>query len=260
MFPSTRPIACLAAAAVFALPSLAAAEDQQAQYNFQLQNEQDEQWLSEAAPADTVYAFGQPSMQPQQHSDQQVRQLVSNWPQTARQAAESMLDQYGPPDEVTQHRLIWHNNGPWKHTVVHREQVEHYFPKPHYDVLEQTIDLDVPADKFDELAEFDGSVIVDRTKGEISARCDREAANFLAINLAHDIINDRASVGDAREQYAQTIEQVMQVMESGQGQLPNYARDLQFQPPRRVTNPDQVAPRFRDDFGNTPEQWQNELE
>ncbi|MDQ3477432.1 MAG: hypothetical protein M3492_14190 [Actinomycetota bacterium] len=31
------------------------------------------------------------------------------------------------------------------------------------------------------LAEFDGSVIVERTAGEVSARCHDEQANFLAL-------------------------------------------------------------------------------
>jgi hypothetical protein len=31
-------------------------------------------------------------------------------------------------------------------------------------------------------------VIVERTKGELSARCEGEEANFLAINLAHQIV------------------------------------------------------------------------
>ncbi|MEX2153654.1 MAG: hypothetical protein WD825_09970 [Gemmatimonadaceae bacterium] len=56
----------------------------------------------------------------------------------------------------------------------------HSFPKPHTDLLEQFIDYRVPVDKYDELAAYDGSVIVERTKGEISARCDKEAMNFLA--------------------------------------------------------------------------------
>ncbi len=32
------------------------------------------------------------------------------------------------------------------------------------------------------VAEFDGSVIVERTAGEVSARCHDEQANFLALN------------------------------------------------------------------------------
>jgi hypothetical protein len=54
--------------------------------------------------------------------------------------------------------------------------VDHYFPVRHPDVLEQAVHYRVPTDKFDELAAYDGSVIVERTKGEISARCGKEGA------------------------------------------------------------------------------------
>src|ERR1700730_5479015 len=47
------------------------------------------------------------------------------------------------------------------------------------------------------LAVFDGSVLVDRTKGEMSARCEGEAANFLALNLADDIVHGRKDVESA---------------------------------------------------------------
>jgi hypothetical protein len=43
---------------------------------------------------------------------------------------------------------------------------------PHAD-----IDYPVPVDKADELTRYDGSCLVDRTAGEVAARCDSEAAN-----------------------------------------------------------------------------------
>lgn len=60
-------------------------------------------------------------------------------------------------------------------------------------------------EKFDELAEYDGSVVVERTKGEIAARCDKEEANFLALNLANEIATGKRSVEDARKFYAEAI-------------------------------------------------------
>jgi hypothetical protein len=60
----------------------------------------------------------------------------------------------------------------------------------------------VPADKFSQLAEFDGSVVVERTAGEVSARCHDEQANFLALNLMHDIVTGAKNVQEARDYYA----------------------------------------------------------
>jgi hypothetical protein len=50
---------------------------------------------------------------------------------------------------------------------------------------------------------FDGSIAVYRTLGEISTRCLDEESNFLAMNLAYDIISGKRSVDDARRYYAQ---------------------------------------------------------
>ena len=138
-----------------------------------------------------------------------LNEVLANWPETPRKAAQRTMQKYGSPDEATESMLIWHNNDPWKKTIVYRDEVPHKFPKPHTDVLEQFINYQVPPEKFDELAQFDGSVIVERTKGEMSARCDREEANMLALNLAHDIITNKRTVEDARKAYAENIKAFM---------------------------------------------------
>lgn len=134
-----------------------------------------------------------------------------------------MIEQYGEPDGVTDHMLVWNDNDPWIRSIVHKEEIDHNFPIPHKDVLEQFIYYEVPADKFSELAEYDGSVVVFRTNGELSARCDKEGANFLALNLAKDIIEGERTVDEARAFYAQTIQKVMA------GEEPEYVRGLQFE-------------------------------
>ncbi|MGE3597130.1 MAG: hypothetical protein AB7N70_16415 [Dehalococcoidia bacterium] len=106
---------------------------------------------------------------------------------------------------------------------------------PHKDVLEQFVAYRVPPDKFDELANYDGSVIVERTKGEISARCDKEPMNFLALNLAHDIVEGKRSVEDARQFYAKTA------METMQGKKPEYVQKLHFSPSQRTSDADTPA-------------------
>jgi hypothetical protein len=88
-------------------------------------------------------------------------------------------------------------------TKVRREYCEHLFPIPHIDSVQNFVDYRVPPDKATALAEFDGSVIVERTAGEVSARCHDEQAHFLALNLMHDIVTDRKSVQEARDYYGQ---------------------------------------------------------
>jgi hypothetical protein len=132
-------------------------------------------------------------------------EIVKTWPETARQAAEAMMDKYGAPDEASPSLLLWHHNGPWRRTIVYREEAQHNFPTPHRDVLEQFVSYRVPVEKFDDLAAFDGSVLVDRTKGLMSARCAGEGGNFLALNLAHEIVQGTKDVATARMAYADAM-------------------------------------------------------
>jgi hypothetical protein len=133
-----------------------------------------------------------------------AEQTIAGWPPMPQQAARQMVGKYGPPAGVTPDLLVWRNTGPWKQTIVYRQEIPHSFPMPHTDLLEQWVDYRVPVDAFTKLAEYDGSVIVERTKGTMSARCDKEEMNFLALNLAHDIITGKRSVEDARQFYART--------------------------------------------------------
>ena len=59
----------------------------------------------------------------------------------------------------------------------------------------------MPPKLFSDIGRFDGSVIIDRTPGEVSARCHDEEANNLALNLMHDIVTGKKDVSEAREYY-----------------------------------------------------------
>lgn len=132
----------------------------------------------------------------------QASELLSDWPKESREATQLVIDKYGEPDEATETEFIWHRPGPWKRIVATRAFYEHDFPAPHIDAVESVIDYRVPPDMFTPLAEFDGSVIVERTAGEVSARCHDEQANFLALNLMNDIVTGAKTVEEARAYYA----------------------------------------------------------
>ena len=131
-----------------------------------------------------------------------VETLIAAWPAGSRTAATQALARYGAPDEHTASMLVWHNRGPFLHTIVHRDGAPHAFPRMHEDVLEHVIAYRVPPELADELTAFNGSLMVDRTRGELSARCDQEAMNVLAFNLADELLTTRATVTDARVTYA----------------------------------------------------------
>ena len=125
---------------------------------------------------------------------------------------------------------------PWNHVNAldfRVDAVPHNFPMPHVDYLTQTVMHRVPADKLDDLYEYDGSVWVHRTRGELSAQCDVEAMNFLALNLAHDVIMGTRTAVGARDFYSKTA----MAFKQGDQSSP-YVTGLTFQPEPDAADPD----------------------
>lgn len=165
---------------------------------------------------------------------QQVEDIISDWGSFPRKAAKDTIKKYGPPQEAIPSQLIWYNNGPWKRTRVIRDEIPHHFPQPHTDVLENVIDYKVPPHKVEDLARFDGSVYIDRTRGEVSSRCDMEAANLISLNLMHDIVTDRKTVLEARRTHGEiTLAYLMD-------KPAPYAERLQFQTHGKTRFKDEV--------------------
>lgn len=138
-----------------------------------------------------------------------IQKIIEEWPALPTEAANETIKKYGPPNEAIPSRLIWYNNGPWKRTIVYRDESPHNFPAPHTDVIEQVIDYHVPTERISDIAAYDGSVVVERTKGEVRARCDMEAANFISVNLMHDILSKNLTVDKARKKYSEIMSAYM---------------------------------------------------
>ena len=128
----------------------------------------------------------------------EVQRILEDWPDPQRNLAHQLLEKYGPPNEATPSKLFWYENKPWKRTILSSEVVVHHWPTIHTDFLTQYIDYRVPPEKVSDVARFDGSIIVDRTRGEVAARCDSEAANVLGFNMVHEIVTGKRTVEDAR--------------------------------------------------------------
>jgi hypothetical protein len=75
-------------------------------------------------------------------------------------------------------------------------------------------------------------VIVERTAGEVSARCHDEQANFLALNLMHDIVCGSKSVDEARTYYAKEFADYRRKKPTP------YMERLHFAPGTDTTDPD----------------------
>jgi hypothetical protein len=96
-------------------------------------------------------------------------------------------------------------------------------------VLKRSQALQGPVDMSSKLAEYDGSVIAERTKGELSARCGGTSMNFVAINLAHEIITGRRTVAEARDEYTRLYTAFER------GEKPAYTQGFQFSLPNADT-------------------------
>lgn len=167
----------------------------------------------------------------------QASDTIASWPAEAQKAANSMIEMHGAPGEVTPTMLVWHDSGPWKHIIASNIVTQHNFPGPHPDTVEQFVSYKVPENKHDEIALFDGSVNIDKTRGEMSARCDAEHHNILSLNLAHDIITGKRSVKDARAFFTRVV-----MVEKKENKLHDYMKKLNFKPQPNSANPDKTSP------------------
>ena len=94
----------------------------------------------------------------------------------------------------------------------------------------------VPWDKFDELAQFDGSVSAVRTLGTLSARCDTVEHNILGLNLANDVALGKKTPEEARKAFEQAA------MAEKKGEKPAILQRLMFEPMKMGTgDPDKSA-------------------
>lgn len=157
---------------------------------------------------------------------------IKTWPEASRMAAEDMLTKYGEPDAAGKEVLGWLDKGIWKTIHVTKKETKHSFPIEHTDMLEQCIAYKVPEDKMDDLGQFDGSVTFDKTQGLMCARCDIEGNNFLALNLAHDIVTGKKTVEEARNAFAEIVKEKMN------GGDPAYMKSLTFSPQNNSADPD----------------------
>ena len=159
----------------------------------------------------------------------EVERIIEGWPDAQKNVARQMIGKYGSPNEATPTKLFWYRNGPWKRTVLASDVVAHNWPTPHSDFLTQVIDYRVPPEMAHLIAMFDGSILVDRTRGEVAARCDSEAANVLGLNMVHEIVTGKRGVEDARETSVQNT------VAYNLGRAAPYAERLLFEVPQGGT-------------------------
>lgn len=154
-----------------------------------------------------------------------AERIIETWPSAPKNVARQMIDKYGSPNEATPTRLFWDRAAPWKRIEISADPVVHNWPAPHEDFLTQVIDYRVPPELVHLVAMFDGSILVDRTRGEVAARCDSEAANVLGLNMVDALVTGRRTVAEARETSSQ------ETVAWNLGRSAPFAERLQFDVP-----------------------------
>ncbi len=158
--------------------------------------------------------------------------MIRTWPAAPRLAITETIAKYGNPDMVTTEEFIWLNKGVWNKICITKQETIHNFPMAHNDVMQTTINYKVPVEFMDDLGKFDGSITFDRTQGTMSARCDSEPHNFLALNLANDIITSKKTVQEARNAFSNIVKQKIN------GENPAYMQQLNFFTHDNAPDPD----------------------
>ena len=120
---------------------------------------------------------------------------------------------FGPPAELTPFRAVWYAKDGFKRIVVKDEYILHGSPAPHYDFIYCYIDLKVPHDIADELADSSESILIDFLKNEVGARCGSITANAVTLNYVLDVVAGR--VKPTKQEYEKRILQMKDMFKSG---------------------------------------------
>jgi hypothetical protein len=163
-----------------------------------------------------VVQASMPSDPARRARDEEARRTLADWPVISQRTADVVIERYGPPDLALSDRLSWYDNAPWRITTVYRD------PNAHIDVLEQTIGYSVPRDKMEALAKLDVALRLSRDNRELSATSESEETNFLALNLADEVVREVRSPEEARAFYLRTVVQM------NAGKSSPYLKGLRF--------------------------------
>jgi hypothetical protein len=170
------------------------------------------------------------------------QKALAGWPDSTRRLAAQLHTKYGAPAETTARQVTWLNNGQWVRTTLYKEGAQHNFAAAHRLILEQVALYKVPADKLGALAEFNRTLVPNLARGELGSFSDSEELNFLAINVADDVIKGERTAEEARIYFAQIVRAKM--IKEPEREL----QKLEFTPPKsskETADADEVAPLIR---------------
>ena len=131
--------------------------------------------------------------------------VIADWPEPSQLAARKVMEKYGSPDAFSSILLTWNDTGPWKRILVYRNAGTNELGVGPADILQQFVRREVPVARWRALTAFGRGVAYDPQKGELSARSDSEEKNFLALNLADEIVRGKKDAQAAQRFYEKTL-------------------------------------------------------
>jgi hypothetical protein len=166
----------------------------------------DHLWKQAAIGAAAIMAMagGCRTVMPPQERQDMAQIVIMDWAEPARLLAADLIDEYGPPDRVESSRLVWNNKHLWKKITVW-DDIPGSSPDDGGYILEQTVSYPVPAQKLEDLAAFSGELRVSADGTELSARSISEDRDYLAVNLADEIVQGIKTPEEARQAYDQIL-------------------------------------------------------
>ncbi len=149
-----------------------------------------------------------------------ARRAIADWPDGSRLLAGAIIEECGAPDEVEPAQLTWLRAPPWKKIIVFRDALT----RGHPGGLRRTLAYRVPLRAWRALGAFGHGVEYDAVNGLLSARTDSEETNYLALNLADEVVRERLSASEASAFYDLTLNLLIS------GKTSSYATRLRFKP------------------------------
>jgi hypothetical protein len=129
--------------------------------------------------------------------------VISHWSDSSRLTAAKFIEEYGPPDQIRYSQITWFDRSPWKRIAVWDDSA---YKNDSVTNLEETVQFPVPPVKSAALTEFSVKLRVSPDREEISARYPTEEQNFLALNLAYEIIKGFKDTSEARVFFDDTVQ------------------------------------------------------
>lgn len=142
------------------------------------------------------------------------KSILSQWNNTEPANYVQHLQKFfGTPDELSKYRAVWHDVDGFKRVEVLDEFILHSSPVPHYDYVYSYVDLKVPHDMSNSLADSSESILIDHLKGEVGARCASLSANAVTIQYVLDVVE--GNIKPSKTEYETRIKSMKNMFTSG---------------------------------------------